>query len=70
MKLKACLSGLCRLQREGVLDAASQGEARQDLRRMAAAFQWCGNAPAVSDFVTLDRRLGESASKEGFTVLP
>jgi predicted nucleic acid-binding protein len=99
-----CLSGLCRLQREGILDAASQGGARQDLRRMAgawsevapeepvrlaaermlerhalrtgdsfqlaAALQWCGNAPSGAGFVTLDRRLAEAARKEGFSVLP
>lgn len=41
-----------------------------DAFQLAAALQWCGNAPSGGGFVTLDRRLAEAARKEGFSVLP
>ncbi len=41
-----------------------------DAFQLSAALQACGGLPQGTDFVTLDRRLGEAARKEGFSVLP
>jgi predicted nucleic acid-binding protein len=41
-----------------------------DALQLAAALEWCENAPAGETFVCLDARLREAARREGFTVLP
>lgn len=41
-----------------------------DAMQLAAALLACEDEPARLPFVTLDDRLGEAASREGFTVVP
>jgi hypothetical protein len=41
-----------------------------DAFQLAAALAWCGGRPAGHSVVTLDLRLREAASIEGFDTLP
>jgi len=41
-----------------------------DAFQLGAALAWCGGRPAVHGIVTLDSRLRDAASREGFDVLP
>lgn len=41
-----------------------------DAFQLAAALAWCGGRPPGHGIVTLDGRLREAASKEGFDALP
>ena len=41
-----------------------------DAFQLAAAMAWCGGRPPGHGIVTLDSRLREAASKEGFDTLP
>jgi hypothetical protein len=41
-----------------------------DALQLAASLVWCNEAADAADFVSLDRRLREAASREGFTVYP
>jgi predicted nucleic acid-binding protein len=41
-----------------------------DAFQLAAALAWCGGRPSGHRIVTLDTRLGDAASREGFDVLP
>jgi predicted nucleic acid-binding protein len=41
-----------------------------DAFQLAAALAWCGGRPAGHTLVTLDLRLREAASTEGFDTLP
>ncbi len=53
----------CRLLRSYRLRAA-------DALQLAAALVWAEDRPTGLDFVCLDQRLREAASREGFLVLP
>ena len=41
-----------------------------DAFQLAAALAWCGSRPAGHGIVTLDRRLRDAASREGFDAFP
>ena len=41
-----------------------------DAFQLGAALAWCGGRPAGHGIVTLDSRLRDAASREGFDVLP
>ena len=41
-----------------------------DALQLAAALEWCENAPGGETFVCLDARLREATRREGFAVLP
>jgi predicted nucleic acid-binding protein len=41
-----------------------------DAFQLGAALAWCGGQPASHSLVTLDSRLRDAASKEGFDALP
>ena len=41
-----------------------------DAFQLAAALAWCGGRPAAHNVVTLDTRLRDAASREGFETLP
>ena len=41
-----------------------------DALQLAAALVWCDERPAEEGFVCLDRRLRDSARREGFAVVP
>jgi hypothetical protein len=73
-----CYSAFARLRRGGVLSSNSEERARGVLRRLTE--EWTeleltrqvreNGRPAGHDFVCLDERLREAASREGFVVLP
>ncbi len=41
-----------------------------DALQLSAALAWCGGRPGGHAFVTLDTRLRDAASREGFNALP
>ena len=41
-----------------------------DAFQLGAALAWCGGRPPAHGIVTLDSRLRDAASREGFDVLP
>lgn len=41
-----------------------------DALQLAAALIWCSEQTSAAAFLSLDKRLGEAASLEGFNVLP
>lgn len=41
-----------------------------DASQLAAAITWRGESAGSHEFVCLDERLGDAASREGFEVLP
>jgi predicted nucleic acid-binding protein len=41
-----------------------------DAFQLAAALAWCGDRPSGHSVVTLDSRLRDAASREGFDALP
>jgi predicted nucleic acid-binding protein len=62
------------LPTERLRATAEQLPMRYDLRagdgfQLAAALMWCNERPRGRQFITIDRRLAQEASKVGFAVL-
>jgi hypothetical protein len=47
-----------------------EGDPAADAFQLGAALAWCGGQPSGHGIVTLDIRLRDAASREGFDTLP